>query len=292
MNNLLRIICCPSCGGALSGQGKKAIICGRCKKRYAVTNGVINFLDDRVFEDTHNEHQKNYYDKEYVNDYANTQFEWRNRYIRRLQPFLPTNKKSIILDAACGQGYVSIALAELGYTVIACDLSIEGLFHARAVAKIKKLQNRILFVASDITKLRLKKRSVQMTILLHVIEHLQNDKKVVVQLNEYIKKFGIVIVGVPLAFRYVFPLFIPIYMYSDRKVGHYRHYSLEDIVSLFGKRYAVKAVYYTGHLVKLFGAFLSLLRISMLEKIIEDIDEKQISSKFWASNIMVALQKK
>ncbi len=129
MNKLLRIICYPSCGGALSGRGQKAIICVRCKKQYAITNGVINFLDDRVFKNLHNQHQKNYYDKEYVNAYTNTQFEWRNKYTRRLQSFLPENKKSITLVAACGQGHVSIALVEIGYSVI---------------AKLKKLHNRIL----------------------------------------------------------------------------------------------------------------------------------------------------
>ena len=290
MNKLLSFLRCPSCGGVFTG-GKK-VVCTSCGAQYSVSNGVVNLLDDQVFEDSHNEHQKNYYDKEYVDAYANTQFEWRNRYIQRIKTYLPKNKNSVILDAACGQGYVSIALAELGYSVIACDLSMEGLLHARAVAKARNLTDRILFVASDVTKLRMKKLSVHMIMLLHVIEHLKNDRKTVVQLHQFCKKGGVYIIGVPLAFRYVFPLFIPIYMYSDKRVGHYRHYALEDITALFGSGYAVKAVYYTGHLIKLFGAFLSLLRITQFEKVIEDLDEKQISSKFWASNIMVALQKK
>lgn len=289
MNTLLRLIHCPACNGSL--QGNTTIHCTRCKAAYSVTDGVINLLDEKVFADTHNEQQKTYYDKEYVDAYANTQFEWRNRYIQRIKPFLPKNTSSVILDAACGQGYISIALAEMGYSVIACDLSIEGLRHASAVAKARKLSKKILFVASDVTKLRLTKLSIGATILLHVIEHLQYDKKAVTQLAQYCRKGGAFIVGVPLAFRYVFPLFIPIYMYSDRRVGHYRHYALEDLVSLFGKGYDLKKVYYTGHIIKLLGAALSLLRITRFERSIEDFDEKQISSKFWASNIMTIFTK-
>jgi ubiquinone/menaquinone biosynthesis C-methylase UbiE len=226
-----------------------------------------------------------------VDAYANTQFEWRNRYIQRILPYLPKNRSSVILDAACGQGYISIALAEMGYSVIACDLSIEGLKRARAVAKFKKLTDRILFVASDVTKLRLKKVSVGTVILLHIIEHLKQDKRVIKQLMEFCKKNGAFVIGVPLSYKYIFPLFIPMYYYSDLRVGHYRHYALEDLSRLFGNTARVLHVYYTGHVIKLIGAVFSLFRITSFEKAIEDMDERRIDSKFWASNIMAIFQK-
>lgn len=289
MTTLLSRIRCPACGGQLKQSG--AVRCLACKAVYPYKNGVLNLLSKDVFKDQHNEQQKKYYDREYGDDYANSDFEWRKRYIARIKPYLPSSKNAVILDAACGQGYVALALAEMGYYVIANDIAIEGLRRAYRIAKIRRLDRKILFIASDLNITSLKAGSIDAAIMLHVLEHLRDDRAVVKNIASILKRGGTAVVGVPLAFRYVFPLFIPLYWYSDQKVGHFRHYALEDLLRIFGKTFSLQKVYYTGHIIKLIGAVLSVLRITRFEKTVEDIDERQIESKFWASNIMTIFKK-
>ncbi|MBA4138498.1 MAG: class I SAM-dependent methyltransferase [Opitutus sp.] len=62
--------------------------------------------------------------------------------------------KAPLLEAGCGTGRVTLALAELGYTKItAFDFAEELLEQARAFAREKKLTRRIRFLHADATEL-------------------------------------------------------------------------------------------------------------------------------------------
>jgi len=49
---------------------------------------------------------------------------------------------------------------------------------------------------------------------------------------------------------------------------------------------------YTGHLIKFLGLFLEKFGINTWEKVVEDLDEKMLKSRLWASNITTVIRKK
>lgn len=61
-------------------------------------------------------------------------------------------QKLRILDAGCGPGVVSLALARAGHTVFGCDLSDQMVQHAReqAAAEPSEVRARLNFVTSDL----------------------------------------------------------------------------------------------------------------------------------------------
>jgi SAM-dependent methyltransferase len=290
MNKLLNKIGCVNCNGFLY-EKEKLIICKKCGRKYAYKNGILLMVSDISLQDKQNLYQKNFYDDHYSTEYANKDFEWRKRWVVRLLKFLPKSKNSLILDLACGQAYMTLAVAQKGYNVIACDISINGLMRARSEAVRLGVEKSILFIACDINKIRFKKNTFDFLIMLHVLEHLTYDKAVIKKIISYSKLSATYYIGVPLSLAKVFPFFIPLYMYSDKRVGHKRRYTIESIMRLF--TFKAKPVYtvYTGHLVKFVGLLLSKVGVNSLESKIEDLDEKTLHSSLWASNITTVIRR-
>lgn len=291
MNELLNNLACFDCEGYLQ-ETNNAVQCGKCGKKYAFKNGILIMLSDISLKDKQNLNQKNYYEDHYKSEEANRDFEWKKRWVVRLLGFLPKNKNSLILDLACGQAYMTLAIAKKGYKIIACDISINGLLRARKEAEKLGIEKNILFIACDLYKIKFKKNIFDFIIMLHVLEHLVEDKLMLRKATSFAKKNAIYYIGVPLSLFYVFPLFIPLYMYSDRKVGHKRRYTIESILKLFPFSAKPICTVYTGHLIKFIGLFLLKIGITSLEKKIEDLDEKILSTKLWGSNITTVIKRR
>lgn len=291
MNELLGKIVCLDCEGYLQGKAK-LIECERCGKKYSFRNGVLIMLSEVSLQDKQNLNQKSFYEDHYKSEEANKDFEWKKRWVARLLGFLPKNKNSYILDLACGQGYMTLAVAKKGYKVIACDISVSGLLRARKEAEKLGIEKNILFIACDLYKIKFKKNTFDFIIMLAILEHLIQDKLLIKNAISFAKRNAIFYIDVPLSLSCVFPLFIPLYLYSDRQVGHKRRYALEGILKLF--TFDAEPVYtvYTGHLIKFLGLFLLKIGINAFERKIEDMDEKLLSSKLWASNMTTVIKRK
>lgn len=291
MTELISKIVCLDCEGYL--QKKTNLIqCEKCGKKYAFKKGILVMLSDISLQDKQNLSQKSYYEHHYELEEANRNFEWKKRWVVRLLGFLPKNKNSYILDLACGQGYMTLPIAKKGYKVMACDISISGLLRARKEAEKLGIEKNILFIACDLYKIKFKKNTFDFIIMLHVLEHLVYDKLIMKKVIFFAKQNAIYYIGVPLSLFYVFPLFIPLYMYSDRKVGHKRRYTIESILKLF--TFDAEPVYtiYTGHLIKFIGLFLLKIGINTFERKIEDLDERMLSTKRWGSNITTVIRRR
>ena len=291
MNELLNKIVCLDCEGYLQ-EKTNLIQCEKCGKKYAFKNGILIMLSGISLQDKQNLNQKSFYEHHYKSEEANRDFEWKRRWVVRLLGFLPKNKNSYILDLACGQGYMTLAIAKKGYKVMACDISISGLLRARKEAEKLGIEKNILFIACDLYKIKFKKNTFDFIIMLHVLEHLVQDKLIMKKVIFFAKQNAIYYIGAPLSLFYVFPLFIPLYMYSDRKVGHKRRYTIESILKLF--TFDAEAVYtiYTGHLIKFIGLFLLKIGINTFERKIEDLDERMLSTKRWGSNITIVVRRR
>jgi len=291
MNDLLSKVLCVKCGGYLQIKVNLAE-CKKCGKKYLFENGILIMLSSISLQDKQNQYQKRFYDDHYKSDDANKELEWKKRWVTRLLGFLPKNKKSCILDLACGQAYMTLAIAQKGYQVIACDISISGLLRARREAKKRGVEKNILFIACDINKIIFKKNTFDFIVLLHVLEHLIADKQIMKKVISFSKANATYYIGVPLSLVYVFPLFMPLYVCSDRRVGHLRRYTLESIMRLFTFKAEPIFTVYTGHLIKFLGLFLTKIGVNILEQQIEDLDEKMLLTKLWASNITTVIKRK
>lgn len=291
MDELLSKIVCLDCEGYLQRKAN-SIQCGKCGKKYSFRNGVLIMLSEVSLQDKQNLNQKNFYEVHYKSEEANRDIEWKKRWVARLLGFLPKNKNSYILDLACGQGYMTLAVAKKGHKVIACDISVSGLLRARKEAEKLGIEKNILFIACDLYKIKFKKNTFDFIIMLAILEHLVQDKLLIKNAISFAKRNAIYYIDVPLSLFCVFPLFIPLYLYSDRQVGHKRRYTLESILKLF--TFDAEPVYtvYTGHLIKFLGLFLLKIGINAFEKKIEDMDEKMLSSKMWASNMTTVIKRK
>ena len=291
MNNLLNKVLCLICGNELV-EYKNNIQCPKCREKYLFDDGILMMLSNNSLKDEQNLSQKRYYEQHYQTEEANRDFEWRKRWVTRSLNFLPKKRNSLILDLACGQAYMTLAVAKKGYKVIACDISVSGLKRARKEAVKLGIEKNILFIAGDINTIRFKKKTFDFVIMLHILEHLVNDKGVMRNVISFANSNALYYIGAPLSLSYVFPLFIPLYLYSDRKVGHLRRYSLESILGLFDFKAEDVYTIYTGHLIKFLGLLLSKIGINTWESAVEDLDEKMLKSRLWASNITTVIRKR
>jgi len=289
MNNLINNVLCLSCRGKLQ-KNRFQVRCSECGRKYEVKNEVLYMLARASLKEKQSTFQKQYYDIEYEKDYVNQDFEWRRRYVNRLAKFLPKKKPGCILDLACGQGYMTLAVAKMGYRVIACDIAISGLYRVSKEARRLGINNNILFIWCDVNKIAFVRNAFDFVVMLHVLEHLTNDALIVKRVINFSKPTARYFIGVPLSLRYVFPLLVPLYLYSDFKVGHKRRYTIEVIRRLFGENAKLIHTIYTGHLIKFLGLILAKLGMTRWERTIEDLDEKLIHKKEWASNITTIIE--
>lgn len=121
------LLCCPACRAARPVQENGAYACPSCKRRFPVVRGIPRLLED-VPEDSQQIQQ--------VFDFEHRRFRdsWYTRFEPRLvEQFLDDCRLPReffegrrALDAGCGSGRWSYALAELGTDLVAFDLTEGG----------------------------------------------------------------------------------------------------------------------------------------------------------------------
>jgi 2-polyprenyl-3-methyl-5-hydroxy-6-metoxy-1,4-benzoquinol methylase len=128
MTLLDEVICCPVCRSAQPVQTDGAYVCPSCKRRFPVLRGIPRLLED-VPEDSKQVQR--------VFDFEHRRFgdSWYTRFEPRLvEQFLDDCRLPRdffdgrrALDAGCGSGRWSYALAELGTDLVAFDLTEGGI---------------------------------------------------------------------------------------------------------------------------------------------------------------------
>jgi len=129
-------------------------------------------------------------------------------------------EKGKVLDIGAGTGKI---LSELKIK----DWEIEGIDGEKEAVKWSQKRGIKIQQADIEKKLGFNKNSFELILVLDVIEHLNNDRQVLKEINRVLKPRGIAIITVP-AYQWLFN-------YWDKMLGHKRRYSrksLKNIINL------------------------------------------------------------
>jgi len=240
---------------------------------------------------THYKKQLAYYEKEFSTNSEYKLAAWQKRYIDRIKDYLLVKdfKNKTLLDIATGSGYIAIEMAKLGMNVIACDLSPQAIKNLKTYQKELSLRNLELIVCNA-EKIPLKDNTVDYILANAILEHMPNEKETIREWKRILKPGGKIFITVPLSLKYVWPFLWLINILYDKRLGHLRRYDLKSLKDKF--RLKVFKVFYTGHLVKVFGVIFSeLIGTHRFDEFLEKQDSKKQDIQYGANNISVILEK-
>ena len=291
-NQINNHLCCAICKSNLR-KIKNGLVCAKCKTLFKVKQGVPIFIDYNVLP-KHTFNQIQFFEGEQehptLENTSNIHY-WKKRYVERFMDNFRVIKNKLILDCGTGIGYMAIELAKAGGKVIACDITLKNLVLLKKFAKKMGLNSRMVFVCCSADSLPFKDSIFDYYISNAVMEHVPREKAAIAEIRRILKKGAGVMIAVPLKFRFLNPLFIPINIFHDRKLGHLRRY---DEVSLAKKFAGFKLInaYYTGHFKKVIKTIINIFFDIFNENTIEEEDQKKEKTKYGSSNIICFFTKK
>lgn len=105
-----------------------------------------------------------------------------------------SKKVNTVLDFGCGDGRVSVALADLGYTVIAADSSANHLGRVPADPRIRTVRSDGTDLFADLGK-----QTVDAAICVAVLIHYDYDsgRELMAQLARVVRKGGVLVLDAP-----------------------------------------------------------------------------------------------
>lgn len=184
---------CPSCNGELRS-GDEELTCSACGRIYRVVGGIPRFVEQppggsaqvqRVFDFEHRRYQDSWY----------TQFEPRlvDQFLGECglpREFFAGKR---VLDAGCGSGRWSYALAELGADVVGVDLTAGGPESAQAVLGERE---NVQFAQADLFALPFRPASFDFVVSWGVLHHTRDTRQAFKRLVPLVKPGGTLFVMV------------------------------------------------------------------------------------------------
>lgn len=283
---------CPMCLYSLTKRGQ-TLICPKNKHRFRVEQGIPILLDYSSLS-LHSQKQQAYFEKNIRKPKINLlkkMDNWKIQYLERfVENFKKTNNK-LVIEIGTGSGYMAIGLAKLGANVIACDITLKNLINLKRFAKILGIEKNLFFVCCSADRLPFKNNTCDYYVLNSVLEHIQRESKAISEIRRVLKKSGGLMITVPIKYKYIFPLLLPVNILHDIRIGHLRRYDDTSLNNKF-KDFSLRKIYFTGHLEKVIKVMINMIIKVFDEKAIEDEDQKKNNIKLWSSNLIAFLHKK
>lgn len=235
----------------------------------------------------HYKKQKQYFQKEFSSMTEYGLAPWQKSYIDRIKKDLlgKNYKGKTLLDIATGSGYVAVEMAKMGLHVIACDLSKQSIENLHKYKKELNLKS-IKILECYAEKIPLKSKTVDYVVANAILEHIPDENDAITEWKRLLKKNGRMFITVPLKFRYIYPFLWLVNYLHDKRIGHLRRYDKGTLEKRF--KLPLKNVYYSGHLIKVFGIIISLiLKNSKYDTFFENQDKKTEKRCYGANNISV-----
>lgn len=258
VEDFIGLLSCPVCRGEFSIAGD-LLVCAVCGEDYNVVRNVPILIPKRIEDENMKQlaHQSEWFDRHYSYFQSYRLENWRKSMLKRVFAGLEMGGNpdgSLYLDIGVGgNGYTVIEAARKGYTAAGTDLSIEGVLSSKKFAKAEGVEDKTFFIVCSAEYLPFKDEAFQKISSLSVLEHLYNDCMAAREIARITAPKGRVFITVPNAYKRMWFFLWPFYYYMDKKIGHLRHYSEEDLSRLFGgSSLECAEAYYNGHLLKFY----------------------------------------
>lgn len=134
-----------------------------------------------------------------------------------------------IIDVGSGVGTIDFYLASKGFSVLGIDISKKAVEMSRYNAKTLGLSEKLSFKAADFPK-GIKQRLFDYSICNSLLEHVEDDSRLLFNIHQLLKTKGIAFFSVP---SYSSPLYrAGLLKNHENKQGHLRRYSKEKLIKL------------------------------------------------------------
>lgn len=198
------------------------------------------------------------------------------------------------LDIGSATGTVSFFLASKGLRVDGIELSSNAVRYAN-LNKVHFSLSNVNFINTSIEKYKSSKKYDLITCF-EVLEHIKDDKKCLEKISNYMDKRSILMISVPSKNAPLYKL--GLLEYFDRRVGHLRRYSIDDlrnILNLTGfdiiNEYKTEGLFrnlmFTNNL---FSFLIKFTRFTFINNLISFIDNKSIA--FFGESQLILVCKK
>lgn len=144
----------------------------------------------------------------------------------------------------------------------------------------------MVFVCCSAEELPFKNNVCDYFISNAVLEHLPLEEEAICEIDRVCKDNAGLMITVPLSYKYLNPLFIPINYIHDKRIGHLRKYDRESLINKLTGGWKLLKVYYTGHFNKIIKVLVNMIIKVFAEEDIENDDRKKEDRKWLANNII------
>jgi SAM-dependent methyltransferase len=178
---------CPTCQAALARR-RAALVCTACDQSYSVVDGIARFVGEvpdgqRQVQGAFDYEHRQYRDSSYLTFGEARVNEWL-RYTG-LGPDYFRNK--LVLDAGCGTGRWTDAMARLGATVVAVDITESG---ARLTRKLTRGHRGVEVLQADIMHLPFAPSSFDFVASWGVLHHTPSTERALARLVPLVRPGG------------------------------------------------------------------------------------------------------
>ena len=184
---LAQILVCPSCSGTLTEEAEQ-YRCRSCQRQFPIKDEIARFLpslsqDEQQVKRGFNVAYEHYRDSRYLH-FTSALIDWWLDDVKLPREFF---KGKLVLDAGCGSGRWTYAMALLGATVVAIDLTDSGV--AAAHAATANMDNVVVLQAS-LFQLPFRPESFDMVVSWGVMHHTPNTKAAFDRIVPLVKRGG------------------------------------------------------------------------------------------------------
>ena len=230
---LLSLLVCPVCKRKLSFIKKLGFRCKKCRKKFYLKHGIPVLVDVETFS-PHQFSQIRYFQRESSTYTSEPERKpWQLKYAGIFFNCLGKCKGKVIVDNACGSGYMAIEAVKRGAKVEACDLNISGLIRLKKIIDKLGYANRVLLICCSAEQLPICRNCANDIVANAILEHLSRENEAIFDISRIARKNAIAMITVRIAYHLLNPIFLLMNYIYDRKIGHLRRYTIENLSSLF-----------------------------------------------------------
>lgn len=184
---LERLVACPSCSGPLTMQAE-GYRCSACARIYPIKGAIPRFVgtltnDEAQVKRSFNLEHSRYMDSRYLHFDERLVQQWLDDIQLPAEWF----KDKLVLDAGCGSGRWTYAMASLGATVVAVDLTDAGVeITHRATAHLEN----VAALQASVFQLPFRPESFDLVVSWGVLHHTPDTRAAFERVAPLVKKGG------------------------------------------------------------------------------------------------------